>query len=270
MNNKTLSNNLKIQITLILIKVLKIFGFGRSVFKKILFNILKMIIGGEKIFFKYNGKSFCLYPLLNSTDSKMIVSSRVIDKEELKNLKNLEKRKNSVFLDIGANIGYYSISASSFGFKKIYSFEPVPETINKLKFNIELNGLENLIEVIPKAIGLKKESKKIYEDKDNFGNSSFYEGIKNSKLIDIQVINLYEFVNEKKIKDIDAIKIDIEGYEDQALLDFITKTKKEDLPKLIIIEHSNSHLWKNDLFSILENKKYFRSHKLRGNSIYQK
>jgi len=143
MNNKTLSNNLKIQFTLLFIKGLKLLGFGRSVFKKILYKILKSIIGKEKVFFKYNGKLFCLYPLLNSTDSKMIVSSRVIDERELKYLKNLDKHQDSVFLDIGANIGYYSISASNFGFKKIYSFEPVPKTINKLKFNIELNNLEN-------------------------------------------------------------------------------------------------------------------------------
>ena len=131
MNNKTLSNNLKIQFTLLFIKGLKLLGFGRSVFKKILYKILKSIIGKEKVFFKYNDKLFCLYPLLNSTDSKMIVSSRVIDERELRYLKNLDKHQDSVFLDIGANIGYYSISASNFGFKKIYSFEPVPKPINK-------------------------------------------------------------------------------------------------------------------------------------------
>ena len=40
MNNKTFKNNLKIQLTLFFIKGLKLLGFGRSIFKKILFNIL--------------------------------------------------------------------------------------------------------------------------------------------------------------------------------------------------------------------------------------
>tara|TARA_B100000927_G_scaffold66552_1_gene52435 strand:- start:3028 stop:3864 length:837 start_codon:yes stop_codon:yes gene_type:complete len=270
MNNKTLSNNLKIQFTLLFIKGLKLLGFGRSVFKKILYKILKSIIGKEKVFFKYNGKLFCLYPLLNSTDSKMIVSSRVIDERELKYLKNLDKHQDSVFLDIGANIGYYSISASNFGFKKIYSFEPVPKTINKLKFNIELNNLEKIIEIVPNALGLKKELKVIYEDKDNFGNSSFFEGNKNNDIIEIEVINLYEFVVEKKIKNIDAIKIDVEGYEDQALIDFISKSKEKELPKMIIIEHANSSKWNIDLFSLFQDHDYQILSRTRGNTIFIK
>ena len=270
MNNKTFKNKLKIQLTLSFIKGLKLLGFGRSIFKKILFNILKIIIGKEKIFFKYNGKSFCLYPLLNSTDSKMIVSSRIIDKEELKCLKTLKKSENSIFIDIGANIGYYSISAANFGFKKIYSFEPIPETIDKLKFNIELNGLEKIIEVIPNALGLKKEVKHIFEDRNNFGNSSFYQESKNTNLINIQVINLYDFVIEKKIKNIDAIKIDVEGYEDKALEGFIKKSKQDELPKLIIIEHSNASKWKIDLFNLFKSRDYKILVKTRGNTIFAK
>jgi len=270
MNNKALGNNLKIQFSLFFIKGLKLLGFGRSVFKKILYKILKSIIGEEKVFFKYNGKIFCLYPLLNSTDSKMIVSSRVIDGRELGYLKNMEKHENSVFLDIGANVGYYSISASNFGFKKIYSFEPVPKTINKLKFNIELNNLENIIEIVPNALGHKKELKVIYEDKDNFGNSSFFEGNKNNNIVSIEVINLYEFVIEKNIRNIEAIKIDVEGYEDQALKDFINKSKEEELPKLIIIEHANSSKWKIDLFSLFQDRDYKIISKTRGNTIFIK
>ena len=270
MNNKALGNNLKIQFSLFFIKGLKLLGFGRSVFKKILYKILKSIIGEEKVFFKYNGKLFCLYPLLNSTDSKMIVSSRVIDGRELGYLKNMEKHENSVFLDIGANVGYYSISASNFGFKKIYSFEPVPKTINKLKYNIELNNIENIIEIVPNALGLKKELKVIYEDKDNFGNSSFFEGNKNNNIVSIEVINLYEFVIEKNIRNIEAIKIDVEGYEDQALKDFISKSKEEELPKLIIIEHANSSKWKIDLFSLFQDRDYKILSKTRGNTIFIK
>jgi FkbM family methyltransferase len=270
MNNKTFKNNLKIQLTLFFIKGLKLLGFGRSIFKKILFNILKIFIGKEKIFYKYNGKLFCLYPLLNSTDSKMIVSSRIIDKEELNYLKTLKKNENSVFIDIGANIGYYSISSSNFGFKKIYSFEPLPQTIEKLKFNIELNGLEKMIEVVPNALGLKKEFRDMYEDTNNFGNSSLIEGNDKSKLTNVQILNLYDFILEKGIKNIDAIKIDVEGFEDQALANFIDKSNQKELPKIIIIEHSNSYKWKIDLFNLFEMKNYKAILKTRGNTIFKK
>ena len=95
MNNKALGNNLKIQFSLFFIKGLKLLGFGRSVFKKILYKILKSIIGEES--FLNIMVTFCLYPLLNSTDSKMIVSSRVIDGRELGYLKNMESMKTLYF-----------------------------------------------------------------------------------------------------------------------------------------------------------------------------
>ena len=246
------------------------FGFGRGVFKKFLFQIIKIGVGDKEISYVYNKKNFKLFPLRNSTDSKMIVSSRIIDSEELSTLKNIPKKLNSTFLDIGANIGYYSISVSKYGFKNIFCFEPIPRVIKQLDKNIKINQLESLIEIVPMGLGEKNETKIIYEDLENFGNSSLIN--QNNKKIkhNIKVINLYDFIYERKIKDIDAIKIDVEGYEDRVLCKYIEKINHSELPKIIILEHSNSHLWKEDLISLLENRKYFRSHKLRGNSIYQK
>ena len=75
---------------------------------------------------------------------------------------------------------------------------------------------------------------------------------------------------EKKIKNIDAIKIDVEGYEDKALEDFIKKSKLDELPKLIIIEHSNTSKWKIDLFNLFQNRDYKILVKTRGNTILTK
>ena len=79
-------------------------------------------MGNEKVLFDYNGIKFILNPSDNSTDSKMIVSSRTLEKLELNYLKSMKKSKNAIFLDIGANIGYYSLMSAKLGFKKIYAF----------------------------------------------------------------------------------------------------------------------------------------------------
>ena len=77
-------------------------------------------------------------------------------------------------------------------------------------------------------------------------------------------------MESKKIKNIEAIKIDIEGYEDQALRDFISKSKEEELPKLIIIEHANSSKWEIDLFRLFQDRDYKILSKTRGNTIFKK
>jgi FkbM family methyltransferase len=127
-----------------------------------------------------------------------------------------------------------------------------------------------MIEVVPNALGLKKEFRDMYEDTNNFGNSSLIEGNDKSKLINVQILNLYDFILEKGIKNIDAIKIDVEGFEDQALANFIDKSKQKELPKIIIIEHSNSYKWKIDLFNLFEMKNYKAILKTRGNTIFKK
>ena len=99
-------------------------GFGRGKLKKlnnlILENYLKKN-NIEKIDYKYYEKNFILYPFDNATDNKMIISSKKYDGKEIEYLNEISKNQNSIFLDIGANMGYYSIVVSDFGFDKIYA-----------------------------------------------------------------------------------------------------------------------------------------------------
>ena len=261
-------NNNKVNIILFLIKLLKFIGFGRGILKKILFKIIKRFIGAEGIHYIYNSKLFKLFPLRNSTDSKMIISSKIIDYHELNALKDLNKSSGSIFFDIGANIGYYSISCSDYGFKKIFAFEPIPRVIEQLKTNIQLNELEDLIQVIPKGLGEKNEIKEIHEDLTNFGNSSFTNKISKKIMHKIEAINLKDFIKERGIVTLDAIKIDVEGYEDRVLYPLLESLREDKLPKILIIEFSNSNLWKKDLFKLIKTKNYKRKLKTRGNIVY--
>ena len=261
-------NNNSTNIILFLIKVLKVIGFGRGILKKILFKIIKLFIRDNYIHYIYNNKLFKLFPLKNSTDSKMIISSKTIDNHELDALKSLNKTSNSILLDIGANIGYYSISCSDYGFKKIFAFEPIPRVIKQLRDNIRLNKLEDLIQVIPKGLGEKNEIKEIHEDLSNFGNSSIINKVSNKIIHKIEIINLSNFIKERGIKTLDAIKIDVEGYEDRVLYSFLENLKEDRLPKILIIEFSNSNLWEKDLFKLLKNKNYKIKLKTRGNIIF--
>lgn len=265
---KKYSNSFYTTVILTIITILKHLGLGRGGFKKILFLILKFN-GNKEIYYKYQNVIFILNPLINSTDAKMITGTRLRENIELNLLKNLTKVPDSVFIDIGANVGYYSLLASAYGFKKIYCFEPIIDIVNRLNRNIEINKLEKLIKVIPMAVGEKNETKTFYRDLDNIGNSSFVIKGSNYNKIDIQVCSLLDFINKEKIINIDAIKIDVEGYEDAALIPILEKLDQSLLPKMIIIEHSNSKFWRGELTKMLNVRKYKLLNQTRGNSIYQ-
>ena len=62
-------------------------------------------------------------------------------------------RKGDLFLDIGANIGSFTVLASGVAGATTWAFEPNPETATALERNVELNGLTGLVTVHRVALG---------------------------------------------------------------------------------------------------------------------
>ncbi|OQA00073.1 MAG: 2-O-methyltransferase NoeI [Bacteroidetes bacterium ADurb.Bin408] len=137
-----------------------------------------------------------------------------VEKEETRFWKSLVK-ENDIILDIGANIGYYSLMASKrIKGGKIYAFEPVNQTYAKLIKNIELNNFQNIVPV-NKAVSNKEDTIEIYvANNKNTGTSSITNHIhfcgEKQKAV---AITIDSFVNENKLPKIDLIKIDVEGAE---------------------------------------------------------
>lgn len=120
-------------------------------------------------------------------------------------------------LDIGANVGWYTLLASNVYRKEgvnIYSFEPSPITCKRLKKNIELNELPQTRAF---NIGLynEKTSLEFYYDIEGSGGSSFVNLREREKVkkIVVDVEKLDDFVEKNGIQSIDFIKCDVEGSE---------------------------------------------------------
>lgn len=117
-------------------------------------------------------------------------------------------------LDIGANIGWYSINlAKRIKNIKIYAFEPIPKTFNYLTRNIEIN---EVVDVDKYNFGLSDEDKELifYYDCEGSGNSSITNLSEKENIQQVQgkVITLDHFIESKNIS-IDFIKCDVEGAE---------------------------------------------------------
>ena len=131
--------------------------------------------------------------------------------ETLLTLRHL--KEGDVFVDVGANIGYYSLIASQRVGRqgKVISYEPDPNNFALLKQNIASNDCPN-VEIFPYALYDKNKSGKLFLSGDNFGDHRIYESPENRESQDIILVNGGEHVGRHTQK-IDFLKIDTQGAE---------------------------------------------------------
>jgi FkbM family methyltransferase len=117
-----------------------------------------------------------------------------------------------VFLDIGANIGSYSVSMMDIC-EDIIAFEPHPYTAKRSKMNFLLNNLE---ESRVKQIALSNESGKIHFS-DYGGSSTINHITKDTNGIEVDVTTLDHFIIDNNFSETKKyiIKVDVEGFEQQ-------------------------------------------------------
>lgn len=172
---------------------------------------------------------------------------------------------DDVFIDIGANIGTYSISASGCLDKEkggtVYAFEPVSFVYNRLLENIELNKIDN---ILPNKLGIIDENKTIelyLSSQENLGMSSiFHHDTESGEKEKVKAVKLDDFVSDNNIRKVNVIKIDIEGAEIFALKGMV-KTLKKFRPVLLVEISENVLQGKtvsgNDVFNFMRDVGYF-------------
>jgi FkbM family methyltransferase len=127
-----------------------------------------------------------------------------------------EIRPGNTVLDIGANIGYYTlIAARLVGPRgKVYAFEPDPTNFRILQKNVETNGYTNVV-LVNKAVSNKNGKIRLYLNPANRGDHRVYDSKDGRPSLEIEVIALDRFFKplDKKIH---FIKMDIQGAEASA------------------------------------------------------
>ncbi len=144
-----------------------------------------------------------------------------------------------VVVDIGANIGYYTLIAAKLigDNSKVYAFEPEPESYKLLAKNIKTNDYANVV-TIQKAVSDKTERIKLFLDKSNLANPSLAQQNicdKNQNgFLEVETITLDDFFREvvKNFK-VDIIKMDTQGAE-SLILEGAEKIIKNNKLKIIM------------------------------------
>jgi len=232
----------------------RFFGIYKRIFKP--FNLFKEVIC--KVLYE----DFKLILHIDDWIQQNIYFLGEYEKAELKTLGNFLSA-NSVFIDLGANFGLYTLYASKLVGEngKVISFEPFGENFKSLTRNIEINKLANVL-AEKLAVGEKEGTIHLYCDieEKNLGMVSA-NYIENAYHEQVSIVSLDTYFDNKSIDRIDFIKIDIEGFEYPALLGMKNLLVKFHPTLLIeILNNEESTEYEEKIFNYLNNlgyKKYF-------------
>jgi FkbM family methyltransferase len=142
-------------------------------------------------------------------------------------------KQNDVFFDVGANIGAYSIAASSYTQATTLSFEPVFSTYNQLLDNIKINSPS--LKIFPYNIGLSNKPGLLKFTLDRDANNHVIADLNSElKFYEVEVQTIDNFIERKPA----LIKLDVEGFE-LFVLQGAVKTLQSEHLKAIIVEVNN-------------------------------
>jgi FkbM family methyltransferase len=181
-----------------------------------------------------------------------------------------------VFVDIGANVGLFSLFVAATAHAvRILAIEPEPGNFARLAFNIAANpGLP----ITPLALALGETegtARILLNARDRGGTRMAAAGTGTlagetwAGGVEVRCRPLLAVVTDAGLTGIDALKIDVEGAEDKVLVPFFRDAPAALWPGLIVIEDSSAE-WASDLFALLASKGYQVSSRSRQNVMLRR
>jgi FkbM family methyltransferase len=207
-----------------------------------------------------------LDPRRNITEKRLLLSPSRFELEEREILRACLVSGDR-FVDIGANIGAYTLWAakvigpSGMG----VAIEPQPSVLARLRANIALNR-DFQVQIFPCGAGPREASMRLSIGSTNEGGASMATREGGGNSVDVAIRPLLDMIEEAGLDRIDALKIDIEGFEDQALIPFFKTAPQSLWPKLLILERSDKD-WVDDLMRLLSACGYHKRHISKRNYV---
>lgn len=181
----------------------------------------------------------------NELVSDMIRQDKIWEAYETKIILDTLKPGQN-FIDVGANIGYYSLIASKqVGTEgRVIAFEPEPQNYALLKNNIELNQLDN-VTAVNCGLGHEPGKLELFISQENKGDHRCFDADKNRDAIEIE-IRTGDRVFSENTSDLHFIKMDTQGFEANIIKGFRDTISKNAHHLSMIVE-----FWP---FALQENK----------------
>ncbi len=185
-----------------------------------------------------------LHPYDNACERKVYCTPQFWDAREralLASLLSAHPRDDFIFVDVGANVGLYSLFVSAAAEKagkaaRLISVEPEPVVRSRMEFNFAASRIENETLVLPWAAVGAPQPVVITANPSNRGENRVASDGDAPQRVSVDGRTLIEIFDAARIDRADAMKIDIEGAEYPALEAMFRNAPQPRWPQLILME----------------------------------
>jgi FkbM family methyltransferase len=237
----------------------------RGAFRPMLSRLINLLRAGP-LDVPYQGASFRFYHQASATERGALFNPDY-NLEELDFLR-AHTPQGGVFVDVGANVGTYAmVLARHVGTGgKVIAIEPHPVTHARLAFNRSASGFSQ-VSLVAAAAGPSDGELLIETDGDNLGASHIVSGERAGNAIRVPSLRLRRILDDSGVSRVDALKIDVEGFEDRVLTGFFKEAPRALWPRAIVIEHLSRNEWQDDCLADMAARGYAESGKTRSNTL---
>jgi FkbM family methyltransferase len=155
-------------------------------------------------------------------------------------------RPGAMVVDVGANIGFYTLLLSQLvtDTGRVFAFEPMPLGLERLRTNLRLNAVRN-VEVRAEAVAAGSGSARFFLGPSDHTSISSLQPIEGAEVIDVPCTTLDAVLTD--CPRIDLLKMDVEGAEAH-VLSGATETLRRGVPH--VIAEVNSPEWPQQLIEL--------------------
>jgi FkbM family methyltransferase len=240
-------------------------GLKRGAFRPMLSRLVDLLRGGP-LDVAYQGASFRFYHQASATERGALFNPDY-NIEELDFLR-AHAPDGGTFVDVGANVGTYALALARHvgATGKVIAIEPHPVTYARLKFNTTASRFAQ-VRLFAAAVGASDGELMIETDGDNLGASHIVTGDVSDKAVKVPSLRLQRILEQSGVSQVDALKIDIEGYEDRALMPFFKEASPSLWPRAVVIEHLSKNEWLDDCIADMISRGYREAGRTRSNTL---
>jgi len=237
----------------------------RGAFRPMLSRLVNLLRAGP-VDVPYQGASFRFYHQASATERGALFNPDY-NLEELEFLRAHTPR-GGVFVDVGANVGTYAMAlARQVGPSgKVIAIEPHPVTHARLAFNRSASDFSQ-VELVAAAAGPADGELLIETDGDNLGASHIVSGEPTGHAIRVPSLRLQRILGDAGVSHVDALKIDVEGFEDRVLTGFFRDAPQSLWPRAVVIEHLSRNEWLDDCIADMRARGYAETGRTRSNTL---
>jgi FkbM family methyltransferase len=239
----------------------------RGAFRPMLSRLVNLLRAGP-VDVQYQGASFRFYHQASATERGALFNPDY-NIEELDFLR-AHTPVGGVFVDVGANVGTYAmVLARHVGASgMVIAIEPHPVTQARLAFNRAASGYTyTQVLLVAAAAGPSDGELMIETDGDNLGASHIVSGERAGNAITVPSLRLQQILDDAAASHVDALKIDVEGFEDRVLTGFFKQAPPSLWPRAVVIEHLSRNQWQDDCIAGMLARGYAETGKTRSNTM---